>query len=203
MSNAHFDNGLNAFLKGEIAWLTDTIKAILVDTDDFAKTITDATNASPIQITATGHGLTTGDKVSISGVTGNTAANGLFRVIVVDANTLTLTGSTGNGIYTNGGKMVDLSNLANLSDIPSGARIATATLANKTAIRGVADADDITFTGVTGDTYEAIVIYKDSGTEATSPLIVYFDNVQGLPATPSGGNVLIAWDNSVNKIFAV
>lgn len=67
------------------------------------KTITGATNASPISVTATSHGFSTNDIVNIAGVGGNTAANGTFQITVVDANTFTLNGSTGNGAYTSGG----------------------------------------------------------------------------------------------------
>lgn len=66
-------------------------------------TITGATNASPIVITSAGHGLATGARVTISGVTGNTAANGNFSVTVIDVNTFSLDGSTGNGAYVSGG----------------------------------------------------------------------------------------------------
>lgn len=65
--------------------------------------ITDATNASPIVITAAGHGLTTGAKAYISGVGGNTAANREWSVTYIDANTFSLVSSTGNGAYTSGG----------------------------------------------------------------------------------------------------
>ncbi len=63
------------------------------------KTITAATNASPISCTATAHAYVTGQSVYISGGTGNTAVNGTFTVTVVDANTFTLDGSSGNGTY--------------------------------------------------------------------------------------------------------
>lgn len=65
--------------------------------------ITGATNASPIVITSNGHGLVTGQRVTISGVGGNTAANGTFVVTVLTSNTFSLDGSTGNGTYTSGG----------------------------------------------------------------------------------------------------
>ena len=65
--------------------------------------ITGATNASPIVITSTGHLLNTGDTISISGVVGNTAANGIFTITKVDANSFSLNGSTGNGAYSSGG----------------------------------------------------------------------------------------------------
>lgn len=89
-----------------------------------------------------------------------------------------------------------------LDDIPSGARIATSgALAGKTATDGVADADDLVFTAVSGDQFEAFVIFKDTGSEATSRLIAYFDTATGLALTPNGGNVTIQWDNGSNKIF--
>jgi len=66
--------------------------------------ITDATNAAPIVITSTAHGLSSGSDVFISGVTGNTAANGVHTITVLDANTFELNGSTGNGAYAGGGQ---------------------------------------------------------------------------------------------------
>lgn len=65
--------------------------------------ISAATNASPIVITSTAHPLANGDQITISGVLGNTAANGTWTVANKTANTLELTGSTGNGTYTSGG----------------------------------------------------------------------------------------------------
>jgi hypothetical protein len=92
-----------------------------------------------------------------------------------------------------------------LSDIPSGARVFTSTaLANKTGTLGVFDADDITMTAVTGISAEAIVLFLDTGTAATSSLICYLDTgVSGLPVTPSGGNISIIFDSGPNKIFAI
>jgi hypothetical protein len=67
------------------------------------KTLTAATNATPIAITITGHGYSTGDTVVVTGVVGNTAANGTWEITVTDANTFTLDGSAGNGARTSGG----------------------------------------------------------------------------------------------------
>lgn len=67
-------------------------------------TVTGATNDSPIQITTSGaNSLTTGQTVVISGVTGNTAANGTFVITVIDNTHFTLNGTTGNGAYGGGG----------------------------------------------------------------------------------------------------
>lgn len=65
--------------------------------------ITNATNATPIVITAAGHGLTSGAKAYISGVLGNTGANGEWSVTYIDVDTFSLNGSAGNGAYSSGG----------------------------------------------------------------------------------------------------
>lgn len=102
------------------------------------------------------------------------------------------------GLYT-----VNLSTHDNLDDIPSGAaRVSTSgALSGKTVTDGVADANDVTFTAVSGNTVEAIVIYKHTGTESTSRLIAYIDTATGLPLTPNGGDITIVWDNGANRIF--
>ena len=74
-----------------------------------SNTITGASNTSPITITAnttgnpTGSGLVNGQQVTISGVNGNTAANGTWTIAGVTPTSFNLVGSTGNGNYTNGG----------------------------------------------------------------------------------------------------
>lgn len=89
-----------------------------------------------------------------------------------------------------------------LSDVPSSSRITTpVTLTSKASTGGAADAGDVTFTSVSGPSIEAIIIYKDTGTEATSPLIAYIDTATGLPITPNGGDIIITWDNGPNKVF--
>ncbi|MFZ4537177.1 hypothetical protein [Propionivibrio sp.] len=76
-----------------------------------------------------------------------------------------------------------------LADVPVSARIAgPVTLTAKTTTGGAADAADCTFTAVSGVSIEMIVIYKDTGTEASSPLIAVIDTATGLPITPNGGD---------------
>lgn len=70
---------------------------------DITGTVEGATNAEPIVITSTGHGLETGDLVVIYGVGGNTAARGTWQITVLDADTFSLDGSTGDGAWTEGG----------------------------------------------------------------------------------------------------
>jgi hypothetical protein len=90
--------------------------AIVADLNAQAGTIgsgvTAATNATPIQITTDApHGLAStitvaGEPVgtvTIAGAEGNTAANGTWSIVVIDATNFTLIGSAGNGAYTGGG----------------------------------------------------------------------------------------------------
>lgn len=66
--------------------------------------VTSSTDATPIVVTATSHGLSTGDLVQIHGHTTNIAANGIFRVTVVTANTYQLQNHvTGANIAGSGG----------------------------------------------------------------------------------------------------
>lgn len=84
-----------------------------------------------------------------------------------------------------------------LSDIPSAARVGTsAALTSKTFAAGVFDAADTSFASITGDEFEAIVVYLDSGTESTSYLLAYIDTATGLPFTPAGVNANVAWPSS-------
>lgn len=89
-----------------------------------------------------------------------------------------------------------------LDDVAAAARVATSgNLAGKTSTLGVADANDVVLSAVSGDQSEALIIYQDTGVEATSRLIAYIDTATGLPITPNGGDITIAWDSGANKIF--
>ena len=93
-----------------------------------------------------------------------------------------------------------------LSDVPAGARIGTPqTLASKTVLLGVFDADNITFPLVgAGNNAEALVLYLDTaGADTTDPLIAYIDTATGLPVVPNGGDITITWSDLANKIFAL
>lgn len=151
MANALYDKGREAFLTGQINWLSDTIKVALVRTP--------APNASP--------------------------ADNEYKV--------------------------NLTSHQFLSSIPVESIITTQTLirsgaidqaGNHDATNGIANASDITFENVVGKV-GALVIYKQSsnGDRASSRLIVYLDQLNGLPYEGVGGNVKIQWDNGINKIF--
>lgn len=89
-----------------------------------------------------------------------------------------------------------------LADVAAGSRIAgPVTLTSKTTTGGAADGADVTFTAVSGVSIEVILIIKDTGDAATSPLIAYIDTATGLPITPNGGDIIVTWDNGPNRIF--
>jgi len=107
--------------------------------------------------------------------------NGDVKVILVDTNDYT---------YSSSHQFLD--------DVAAGARVATSgNLSGKSVTDGTFDADDVTFSTVSGDEAEALVIYIDTGVESTSRLVAYLDtNVTGLPVTPNGGNIIVTWDGS-------
>jgi hypothetical protein len=73
-----------------------------------ALSISGATNANPVVVTAAGHGLSTGQFVYIAGIVGTTAANGYWPVVVTSSSTFSLAGSVGNGSYVSGGTVADV-----------------------------------------------------------------------------------------------
>lgn len=92
------------------------------------------------------------------------------------------------------------------SDVSANVVFTSGNLTGKTTSTGVADASDITITAVSGSAVRYLIIYKDTGTSGTSPLIACLDTatVNGsgnLPFTPNGGDVQLNWDNGSSKIF--
>ena len=67
------------------------------------------------------------------------------------------------------------------------------TLGTKTFTNGAFDCANPTWTAVSGSTAEALVVYIDTGSSATSRLVAYIDTgVTGLPVTPSGSDITLA-----------
>lgn len=80
---------------------------LATDTGSWSVSTTSGNGVSPIQITTTAtNTLVTGQIVAISGVTGNTAANGTFTVSVINNTQFTLNGTTGNGNFISGGTVL-------------------------------------------------------------------------------------------------
>ena len=95
-----------------------------------------------------------------------------------------------------------------LADITAGALESSAeVITTPTTTGGVFDGVDVTFTAVpAGPTIEGILVYNDTPpADADKTLIAFFDSgdVTGLPVTPNGGDIDIAWDTGANKIFAL
>lgn len=85
------------------------------------------------------------------------------------------------------------------SDITAAGIVATSgALAGKTVTSGVFDANDVTIVGVSGDTVEAVALWKDTGTSSTSPLIAWFDVST---FTPNGSDVTVVFNAS--GLFAI
>lgn len=75
-------------------------------------------------------------------------------------------------------------------------------LTGKSVTLGVFDAADTTIVAVPGPTsLEAVLLYKDTGSAATSPLILFDDTGTNIPVTSNGGDILIQWNNGADKIF--
>ncbi len=92
-----------------------------------------------------------------------------------------------------------------LSDIDPAARIATATLTSKSFTNAVFDATDITFTAPpSGHTITQAVIYQDASPESSARLIckISADTFNGFPFDTNDLDVLLAWPNDADKIFA-
>jgi hypothetical protein len=89
------------------------------------------------------------------------------------------------------------------NEVSNSAVISSTTLSNKTITNGVFDADDATFSSVTGANCEALLIFQDTGVQSTSRLIAYIDSATGLPILPNGGDISVAFSSGSSKIFAL
>jgi len=102
---------------GETSWALSTFTRTK---DPFTVVISGATRANPCQVTATAHGLATGDVIEIYGVVGMTQLNGnTYSVVKTGANTITLKdpvtlvdiNSTGYTAYSSGGYLFKQGNM--------------------------------------------------------------------------------------------
>jgi hypothetical protein len=89
------------------------------------------------------------------------------------------------------------------NDISSAVIGTPVTLAGKSVTDGIFDSTtDPSFTGLTAaPTIEAIVVFIDTGTPATSRLVAFIDTATGLPISAGATQVDVTWDNGANKIF--
>ena len=95
------------------------------------------------------------------------------------------------GVYTYSASHQFYSDLSGIVGTPQ-------RITSPTVIAGVLDGADVTFTAVSGNTVEALVIYRqNAGANTTWRLVAYLDTgVTGLPVTPNGGDIGITWSAS-------
>ena len=93
-----------------------------------------------------------------------------------------------------------------------GTLVATsAALGSKTGTNGTADAADVTHTAVAaGAAVTSMIVFQASAVgggadvaASAQRLIAFIDTATGLPVTPNGGDITVAWDNGSNKIFTL
>lgn len=116
------------------------------------------------------------------------AANDI-RIVLVD----------GTYVYSTAHNMLD--------DVGAGTRVATSgNLTGKTTTNGVADADDVTITAVSGDDIEGVIVYQHTGVESTSRLIAFYDLLASgieIDVTPDGTDARVRWSNGSTKMFMI
>lgn len=75
------------------------------------------------------------------------------------------------------------------TDVPAAAKVAeSAQLGTVTVTNGVFDTADFTWSAVTGDVSEAVILWDD--TVVNDRLVAFYDtSMTGMPVTPNGGNI--------------
>lgn len=109
--------------------------------------------------------------------------------------------------YLNNTVTVDV-DATEFADEVTAAVIGTAALDGRAVLTGgVADADDVTTIVVPiGQTVTAVIIYKDTGDLATSPIIAYYDQAEDytpIGRAGAGAAIPCLWSNSADRVFAI
>lgn len=87
------------------------------------------------------------------------------------------------------------------SDVSANVLGSPVTLTGKSVANGAFDADNVAFTGEgTGNTAALVMLYKDTGNPATSPLI---QPIYIFPYVTDGTGLTVVWNNGASKIFSV
>lgn len=119
-------------------------------------------------------------KEAVAQASANSSLGGTVKAVLID---------TADYTYSAAHEFYDAAGIA------TGAVGTPQTIGTKTYTNGTFDGDNVTFSAVTGDPCEAILIFIDTGVAATSRLVAYIDTgVTGLPVTPNGGDITITWD---------
>jgi hypothetical protein len=81
---------------------------------------------------------------------------------------------------------------------------AAVSLTAKSVLDGAFDAADATFLAIAaGENVDSVVLAKNTGDPATSPLLAYIDVLTGFPFATNGGDIVIQWNNGATKIFSL
>ena len=100
--------------------------------------------------------------------------------------------------------VVNLATHTDLTHISASMIGAAQPLLSRTTTDGVFDAADATFPVVPpGVTAQAVVLYMNTGTPATSTLLAYIGTITGFPLAGNGGDVNVQWDNGAFRIFSL
>jgi hypothetical protein len=89
-----------------------------------------------------------------------------------------------------------------LSDVPVPARIAmTDELTGKSVTGGLFSADNLNLPDLGLQQVDALILFVNTGVEATSQLVAYMDEANGLPLTPDSLEDLLRWsDDGIFKL---
>jgi hypothetical protein len=129
-------------------------------------------------------------------------SNALYSVycngIWTNAAAVDWTSDTIKAVLCSAGYTPNIAADAHITDIPGGDIVSTATVTGlSVASRAVQISGTVTFASVTGAVCTQVVLYKDTGTPSTSPLLALFDTfTSGMPATPVGTNIVLTLDAS-------
>ncbi len=120
---------------------------------------------------------------------------------VIDFDTDTIASSLLDATDANGGIALTASNVVDYADVNQAVVVhdeeAHASKTVGSVGVGVYDAVDLTMASVSGDAADYLTVHKDTGTPSTSPLSHVYDSATtGLPVTPNGGNIDVAWNAS-------
>lgn len=92
-----------------------------------------------------------------------------------------------------------LSSFVDYDEVDTPTVVATGDLPTVSSITGgiVTLSGSLTFPTVSGDSAEYLTLWKNSGTPATSPLLITWDSATtGLPVTPNGGDIVVTWGSN-------
>lgn len=164
--------------------------------------ITAATQTNPVQITAAGHGRTTGDVALISSVAGMTQLNDrMFALTVVNANTLALTGTDGTAFaaYTSGGTLTyaqfyTLKESVDIASVTTGATLATD---HWGAVGVAAQFDALPMAFATTYPNNALSQRYGNGTNAVFSLANAAARARAMAGMPEPGGVSVAGTNAM------